>query len=40
MTIERAIKSGKLKVLQPGGVHSKRLVPQGNLVAYLYGGKK
>jgi hypothetical protein len=40
MTIERAIKAGKLKVLQPGGPHSKRMVPQGNLVAYLYSEEK
>jgi excisionase family DNA binding protein len=39
MTIERAIKAGKLKVLQPGGAKSTRRVPQGNLVDYLYGKK-
>ena len=39
MTIERAIKAGKLKSLQPGGRNTTRLIPQGNLVAYLYGGK-
>jgi excisionase family DNA binding protein len=39
LTIFRAIKAGKLKSLQPGGRNSTRLIPQGNLVAYLYGKK-
>ena len=37
-TIVRAIRAGKLKALQPGGINAARLIPQGNLVAYLYGG--
>jgi len=40
MTIHRAIKAGKLKSLQPGGPNSNRLIPQGNLAEYLYGGAK
>lgn len=36
-TIARAIKAGKLKAIQPGGFNTTRLIPQGNLVEYLYG---
>ncbi|MEY2499818.1 MAG: hypothetical protein QOI07_152 [Verrucomicrobiota bacterium] len=36
-TIVRDIKAGKLAALQPGGPNTSRLIPQGNLVSYLYG---
>lgn len=38
-TIVRAIKAEKLKALQPGGVNTARLIPQGNLVEFLFGKK-